>query len=161
MAEGTEIPGSTPAVTPATVTSPTSPTATTQSLKVMSADVYTANQAVGAMDSAVGKGKVTLDEDAAEKLIKALDDAQEQVRKALFDNHGKIATELKFGNNPVADAISTKFREIAVGDETSATLVLEELIQILGDVRDTVKDAVDKTRGTDEDTAHAITKGAS
>ena len=139
----------------------TSATATTQSLNVMSADVYTANQAVGAMDSAVGKGKVTLDQDAADKLIKALDDAQDRVRQALYDNHDKIATELKFGDNPVADAISARFREIAVGDESSATLVLEELISILGDVRNTVKDAVEKTKHTDDDAAAAITKGAS
>ncbi|TWP51569.1 hypothetical protein FKR81_15365 [Lentzea tibetensis] len=158
MAEGTEIPGS----TPATTTNVTSETATTQSLKVMHSDVYMADKAVSAMDSAVSKGKLQLDEGSAEALIKALADARDQVQSLYDEAKPKLETPLKFGSNPVADAISAKFTDISVGSESSAVYVMERLIYILHDVEDTVKNAVTTTQHADEDLAQDMKRnGAS
>lgn len=163
MAEGTEIPGTTPATTTNVAPGATAgETATTQSLKVMHSDVYMADQAVSAMDSAVSKGKLQLDEGSAEALIKALADAREQVQSLYDEAKPKLETPLKFGQNPVADAISAKFTEISVGSESSAVYVMEKLIYILHDVEDTVRSAVTTTHNADDDLAQDMKRnGAS
>jgi hypothetical protein len=170
MAEGTDTPGSTPATTDVTpnatttapTTAPASATATTQSLQVMHSDVFMADKAVSAMDSAVSKGKLQLDVGSAEALIKALQDARDQVQSLYDEAKPKLETPLKFGSNPVADAISAKFTDISVGSESSAVYVMEKLIYILHDVEETVKSAVDTTRDVEEDLTYDMNKrGAS
>lgn len=166
MAEGTDTPGSTPATTTTDPTASTVPlastAATTQSLQVVHSDVIMADNAVTAMDSAVSKGKLQLDESSADALLKALADAREQVQTLYDEAKPKLETPLKFGSNPVADAITEKFTEISVGSESSAVYVMEKLIYILHDVEDTVKSAVDSTRDVDEDLTYDMNKrGAS
>lgn len=159
MAEGTDVPAP-----PAVTTNPvvTNESATTQSLQVVKSDAVLVNKATTAMDEAAIEGKLTLDRGSAEALMDALAKARTQLDTLLNDVTPKFQQELKFGNNPVADAISARFSELAVGEESSATKVIDRLGYILQDIEDTVRMAVDTTTETDEDLAAAIKKrGAS
>lgn len=155
MAEGTDVPA-TPAGTPSLVAA--NQTATTQSLQVVRSESLLVKDAAKEMDKAVDSGQLKLDPGSAEALIKTLADTRKQVDELLGNVSTKFEQELKFGNNPVADAIKARFSDLAVGEDSSAVRVISRLSFILESIEDTVRHAVDTTTRTDDEQAEDINR---
>lgn len=153
MAEGTET--GTGTETPAVSTATTTPITAEQLAAVkpvlqqqMLADKATASHAAAKLDQAADSGKLTLDVDAADALIKAVDAARDQVMDLWKRTSDQLARPLQLGDNPVAHAISARFADLAVGEESGAAKALLDLFKVLDDIsnalsknRDTIRDA--------------------
>lgn len=150
MAEGTE----TPAVSAATTT----PLSAEQLAAVkpvlqhqMLVDKAVASNAAAKLDQAADSGKLELDVDAADALIKAVDAARDQVMDLWKRASDQLATPLQFGENPVAKAISARFSELAVGEDSGAAKALLDLFKVLDDISNALSKSRDNTRNADED----------
>ncbi len=156
MAEGTGT--GTGTDTPAVSTATTTPITAEQLAAVkpvlqqqMLADKAEASHAAAKLDQAADSGKLTLDVDAADALIKAVDNARDQVMDLWKRTSDQLATPLQLGENPVAKAISARFSELAVGEDRGAAKALLDLFKVLDDIsnalsknRDTIRDAEDE-----------------
>jgi hypothetical protein len=166
MAEGTGTTGTeTPAVTPAVTTATTTPISAEQLAAVkpvlqqqMLVDKAEASDAAAKLDQAADSGKLTLDVDAADALIKAVGDARDQVKDLWERTSKQLATPLQFGENPVAKAISARFSDLAVGEDSGAAKALFDLFQVLDDISDALKRNRDNTRDADEEAEEAMKK---
>jgi len=154
MAEGTETGTETSAVNTATTTPITADqlTAAKPAMQhAMLVDKAVASHAAAKLDQAADTGKLQLDADAAEALIKAVDQARDQVMALWERAKNQLATPLQFGDNPVAHAISARFHEIAVGEDSGAAKALLDLRDVLDDIGDALKKNRDTTRNADEE----------
>jgi hypothetical protein len=113
-------------------------------------------EAMQAVDSDVRDGTVQLDEGSAEALIRSIADAQAMVWEMHDQVAPRLETELKLGDNWVARSISRRLREVGVGENGSAVHVIREFLHVLKDMEDTVRQAAGQIRGTDENSAAAI-----
>ncbi|SDK66395.1 hypothetical protein SAMN04488074_106360 [Lentzea albidocapillata subsp. violacea] len=152
---GTVPPAQPPAVTPEVTTSTTVPITAEQLAAVkpvlqqqMLVDKAEASHAAAKLDQAADDGKLTLDVDAADALIKAVDAARDQVMDLWKRATDQLATPLQLGENPVAKAISARFSDLAVGEDSGAAKALLDLFKVLDDIgnalrrnRDTIRDA--------------------
>lgn len=159
MAEGTGTGTGTdtPAVTPAVSTATTTPITAEQLAAVkpvlqqqMLADKATASHAAAKLDEAADSGKLTLDVDAADALIKAVDDARDQVMDLWKRTSDQLAKPLQLGDNPVAHAISARFAELAVGEESGAAKALLDLFKVLDDISNALSKSRDTIRAAEE-----------
>jgi len=164
MAEGTGTSGTTTGTGAAPVVTPDPTTATTTSVTVpitaeqlaaakpalqqqMLDDKADASHAAAKLDQAADDGKLTLDFEAADALIKAVDAARDQVMDLWKRATDQLATPLQLGENPVAKAISARFADLAVGEDSGAAKALLDLFKVLDDIsnalsrnRDTMRD---------------------
>ncbi|NKE58862.1 hypothetical protein FXN61_19435 [Lentzea sp. PSKA42] len=163
---GTETTGAvTPAVTPAVTTATTTPITAEQLAAVkpvlqqqMLVDKAEASHAAAKLDQAADSGKLTLDVDAADALIKAVDAARDQVMDLWKRTTNQLATPLQLGENPVAKAISARFAELAVGEESGASKALLDLFKVLDDISNALSKNRDTIRDADEDAEQAMKK---
>lgn len=144
-----------PAVTPEVTTSTTVPITAEQLAAAkpvlqqqMLVDKAEASHAAAKLDEAADTGKLTLDVEAADALIKAVDAARDQVMDLWKRATDQLATPLQLGENPVAKAISARFSDLAVGEDSGAAKALLDLFKVLDDIgnalrrnRDTIRDA--------------------
>ena len=154
MAEGTGTGTETPAVSAATTT-PLSAEQLAAAKPVlqhkMLVDKAVASSAAAKLDQAADSGKLTLDEDAADALIKAVNAARDQVMDLWKRSSEQLATPLQFGENPVAKAISARFADLAVGEDSGATKALFDLSQVLDDISDALSRSRENTRNADDE----------
>ncbi|SEP62944.1 hypothetical protein SAMN05216188_1017 [Lentzea xinjiangensis] len=122
----------------------------------MLVDKAEASHAAAKLDQAADDGKLTLDVDAADALIKAVDDARDQVMGLWKRATDQLATPLQFGENPVAKAISARFSELAVGEDSGAAKALLDLFKVLDDISDALKRNRDTTREADDESEKAM-----
>ncbi|MFI6100773.1 hypothetical protein ACIA8G_34925 [Lentzea sp. NPDC051213] len=162
MAEGT---GTTGTETPAVTTATTTPLTAEQLAAAkpvlqqqMLVDKAVASDAAAKLDQAAVSGKLTLDEDAADALIKAVDEARDHVMELWKRASDQLATPLQFGENPVAKAISARFSELAVSEDSGAAKALLDLFKVLDDISNALSKNRDTTRQADEDVQQNITK---
>jgi hypothetical protein len=166
MAEGTGTgTETTGAVTPAVTTATTTPITAEQLAAVkpvlqqqMLVDKAEASHAAAKLDQAADSGKLTLDVDAADALIKAVDAARDQVMDLWKRTTNQLATPLQLGENPVAKAISARFAELAVGEESGASKALLDLFKVLDDISNALSKNRDTIRDADEDAEQAMKK---
>lgn len=154
MAEGTGTGTETPAVSTATTTQLSAEQLAAAKPVLqhqMLVDKAVASNAAAKLDQAADSGKLTLDEDAADALIKAVNAARDQVRDLWKRTSDQLATPLQFGENPVAKAISARFSELAVGEESGATNALFDLSKVLDDISIALTKSRDNTRSADEE----------
>lgn len=155
MAEGTGTGTETPAVSAAATTTPLSAEQLAAAKPVlqhqMLVDKAVASSAAAKLDQAADSGKLTLDEDAADALIKAVDAARDQVMDLWKRSSDQLATPLQFGENPVAKAISARFSELAVGEDSGAAKALLDLFKVLDDISNALSKNRDNTRNADEE----------
>lgn len=173
MAEGTGTSGTTagtgaaPTVTPdpttATTTSTTVPITAEQLAAVkpalqqqMQADKADASQAAAKLDEAADSGTLTLDYDAADALIKAVEAARDQVLDLWKRTTEQLATPLELGDNPVAWSISARFTDLAVGEDSGAAKALMDLFKVLDDIANALRRSRDSLRTTDEEAEQAM-----
>lgn len=163
MAEGTGT--GTGNETPAVSTATTTPITAEQLAAVkpvlqqqMLADKATASDAAAKLDQAADSGKLTLDVDAADALIKAVDTARDQVMDLWKRTSDTLATPLQLGDNPVAKAISARFSELAVGEESGAAKALLDLFKVLDDISDALSKNRDTTAQADEEAEQSMKK---
>jgi len=156
MAEGTGT--GTGTDTPAVSTATTTPITAEQLAAVkpvlqqqMLVDKAEASHAAAKLDQAADSGKLTLDVDAADALIKAVDAARDQVMDLWKRATDQLATPLQFGENPVAKAISARFSELAVGEDRGAAKALLDLFKVLDDISDALRRNRDTIRDADEE----------
>jgi hypothetical protein len=161
MAEGTGTGTETPAVSTATTT----PITAEQLAAVkpvlqqqMLVDKAEASHAAAKLDQAADKGKLTLDVDAADALIKAVEDARDQVMDLWKRTSDQLATPLQFGENPVARAISARFSELAVGEDSGAAKALLDLFKVLDDISAALNKNRENTRNADEEAKQGFNK---
>jgi hypothetical protein len=154
MAEGTGTGTETPAVSAATTT----PITAEQLAAVkpvlqqhLLVDKAEASHAAAKLDQAADSGKLTLDVDAADALIKAVNAARDQVMDLWKRTSDQLATPLQFGENPVAKAISARFSELAVGEDRGAAKALLDLFKVLDDISNALSKNRDNTRNADEE----------
>jgi uncharacterized protein YukE len=159
MAEGTGTGTETPAGSAATTT----PITAEQLAAVkpvlqqqMLVDKAEASHAAAKLDQAADSGKLTLDVDAADALIKAVDAARDQVMDLWERASKQLATPLQFGENPVAKAISARFSELAVGEDSGAAKALLDLFKVLDDISNALSKNRDNTRNADEEAENAV-----
>ncbi|MGW6930332.1 hypothetical protein ACWGE0_09690 [Lentzea sp. NPDC054927] len=152
---GTVPPAETPAAAPEVSSAVTAPITAEQLAAVkpalqqqMLVDKAEASHAAAKLDQAADSGKLTLDVDAADALIKAVDAARDQVMDLWKRATDQLATPLQLGENPVAKAISARFSDLAVGEDSGAAKALLDLFKVLDDIsnalsrnRDTIRDA--------------------
>jgi uncharacterized protein YukE len=155
MAEGTE--------TPAVSTATTTPITAAQLAAVkpalqqqMLVDKAEASHAAAKLDQAADNGKLTLDVDAADALIKAVDAARDQVMDLWKRASDQLATPLQLGENPVAKAISARFADLAVGEDSGAAKALLDLFKVLDDISNALSKNRDSIRATDEEAEKAM-----
>ncbi|MFS8100848.1 hypothetical protein LFM09_27335 [Lentzea alba] len=165
MAEGTGTGSETPVVTPAVSTATTTPITAEQLAAVkpvlqqqMLVDKAAASDAATKLGEKADSGKLTLDEDAADALIKAVDAARDQVMDLWKRATDQLATPLQFGENPVAKAISARFSELAVGEDSGAAKALLDLFKVLDDISNALSKNRDTTRQADEDVQQSMNK---
>jgi hypothetical protein len=168
MAEGTGTSGTTtgtgaaPVVTPdpttATTTSTTVPITAEQLAAVKPAlqqqmldDKAGASHAAAKLDQAADDGKLTLDFEAADALIKAVDAARDQVMDLWKRATDQLATPLQLGENPVAKAISARFADLAVGEDAGAAKALLDLFKVLDDISNALSRNRDSMRDVEEE----------
>ena len=159
MAEGTGTGTETPAVSTATTT----PITAEQLAAVkpvlqqqMLVDKAEASNAAAKLDQAADSGKLELDVDAADALIKAVNAARDQVMDLWKRTSDQLATPLQFGENPVAKAISARFSELAVGEDRGAAKALLDLFKVLDDISNALSKNRDTIRATDEEAEKAM-----
>lgn len=147
-----------PAVTPEVTTAVTTPITAEQLAAVkpvlqqqMLADKAEASHAAAKLDQAADSGKLTLDVDSAEALIKAVDAARDQVMDLWKRATDQLATPLQLGENPIAKAISARFADLAVGEDSGAAKALLDLFKVLDDISDALRRSRDTIRDTDEE----------
>ncbi|MFD9703001.1 hypothetical protein [Lentzea sp. NPDC059081] len=168
MAEGTGTSGTTTGTGAAPVVTPDPTTATTTSTTVpitaeqlaavkpalqqqMLADKADASHAAAKLDQAADSGKLTLDFEAADALIKAVDAARDQVMDLWKRATDQLATPLQLGENPVAKAISARFNDLAVGEDSGAAKALLDLFKVLDDISNALSRNRDTMRDADEE----------
>ncbi|GGU22168.1 hypothetical protein [Lentzea flava] len=159
MAEGTGTGTETPAVSTATTTPITAEqlAAVKPALQQqMLADKATASHAAAKLDQAADSGKLTLDVDAADALIKAVNAARDQVLDLWKRASNQLATPLQLGENPVAKAISARFADLAVGEDSGAAKALLDLFKVLDDISIALSKNRDSIRATDEEAEKAM-----
>lgn len=158
MAEGTGTGTETPAVTTATtpVTAEQLAAAKPALQHAMLVDKVVATDAAAKLDQAADSGKLTLDEDAADALIKAVNTARDQVMDLWKRTSDQLATPLQFGENPVAKAISARFSELAVGEDSGAAKALLDLFKVLDDISNALSKNRDNTLNADDNAQQAI-----
>ncbi|MGW4208352.1 hypothetical protein ACWEIJ_10235 [Lentzea sp. NPDC004789] len=161
MAEGTGTGTGTPAVSTATTT----PITAEQLAAVkpvlqqqMLVDKAEASHAAAKLDQAADNGKLTLDEDAADALIKAVEHARDQVMDLWKRTSDQLATPLQFGENPVAKAISARFSELAVGEDSGAAKALLDLFKVLDDISAALNKNRENARNADEEAKQGFNK---
>ncbi|MDT7789372.1 MAG: hypothetical protein QOF58_7791 [Pseudonocardiales bacterium] len=156
MAEGTGT--GTGTETPAVSTATTTPITAEQLAAVkpvlqqqMLVDKAEASHAAAKLDQAADSGKLTLDVDAADALIKAVETARDQVMDLWKRTSDQLARPLQLGENPVAKAISARFSDLAVGEDSGAAKALLDLFKVLDDIsnalsknRDTIREVEDE-----------------
>ncbi len=167
MAEGTGTSGTTTGTGAVPVVTPDPTTATTTSTTVpitaeqlaaakpalqqqMLVDKAEASDAAAKLDQAADSGKLTLDFDAADALIKAVDAARDQVMDLWKRATDQLATPLQLGENPVAKAISARFADLAVGEDSGAAKALLDLFKVLDDISNALSRNRDNIRDADE-----------
>ncbi|MEV6244014.1 hypothetical protein [Lentzea sp. NPDC051838] len=167
MAEGTGTGTGTDAsaVTPAVSTATTTPITAEQLAAVkpvlqqqMLVDKAEASHAAAKLDQAADSGKLTLDVDAADALIKAVDTARDQVMDLWKRTSDQLATPLQLGENPVAKAISARFSELAVGEDSGAAKALLDLFKVLDDISNALSKNRDTIRAAEEEAEHGFQK---
>jgi hypothetical protein len=167
MAEGTGTGTGTEtsAVTPAVSTATTTPITAEQLAAVkpvlqqqMLVDKAEASHAAAKLDQAADSGKLTLDVDAADALIKAVDTARDQVMDLWKRTSDQLATPLQLGENPVAKAISARFSDLAVGEESGAAKALLDLFKVLDDISNALSKNRDTIRDADEEAEKSFNK---
>ena len=154
MAEGTGTGTETSAVNTATTTPITADqlaAAKPAMQHAMLVDKAVASNAAAKLDHAADSGKLQLDADAAETLIKAVDQARDQVMALWERAKHQLATPLQFGDNPIAYAISARFHDIAVGEDSGAAKALLDLRDVLDDIGDALRKNRDTTEQADDD----------
>jgi hypothetical protein len=162
---GTETSAVTPAVTPEVSAATTAPITAEQLAAVkpvlqqqMLVDKAEASHAAAKLDQAADSGKLTLDVDAADALIKAVDAARDQVMDLWKRTSDQLATPLQLGENPVAKAISARFSELAVGEESGAAKALLDLFKVLDDISNALSKNRDTIRDADEEAEQSFNK---
>ncbi|WP_154697290.1 hypothetical protein [Lentzea guizhouensis] len=165
MAEGTGTGTPTGTETPAVSTATTTPITADQLAAAkpalqteMLVDKAAASHAAAKLDHAADSGRLQLDAGAAEALIKAVDDARDQVMALWERTKNQLATPLQFGDNPVAHAISARFQDIAVGEDSGAAKALLDLYDVLGDISNALKKNRDETQKADEEAEYQMQK---
>lgn len=168
MAEGTgtgaETTATTTAVNPAPPAAPAPLAAETLSAAkptyaaAMLVDKQAANSAAAKLDDVADSGKLRLDEDAAEALIKAVEDAKMEVLRLYDRTTDQLSQPLRFGDNPVAKAISSRFHSIAVSEDAGAARALLDLFEVLGDIGGALEKNRDTTRNADYEAEAAVNK---
>lgn len=155
---GAPPPAETPAVTPDASASVTAPITAEQLAAVkpvlqqqMLVDKAEASHAAAKLDQAADSGKLTLDVDAADALIKAVDAARDQVMDLWKRATDQLATPLQLGENPVAKAISARFSDLAVGEDSGAAKALLDLFKVLDDISNALSRNRDSIRDADEE----------
>ncbi|WP_330850897.1 hypothetical protein [Lentzea sp.] len=168
MAEGTGTSGTTTGTGAAPVVTPDPTTTTTTSATVpitaeqlaaakpalqqqMLADKADASHAAAKLDQAADSGKLTLDFEAADALIKAVDAARDQVMDLWKRATDQLATPLQLGENPVAKAISARFADLAVGEDSGAAKALLDLFKVLDDISNALSRNRDTMRDVEEE----------
>ncbi|MDX8032286.1 hypothetical protein SK803_18870 [Lentzea sp. BCCO 10_0856] len=160
MAEGTGTTGTDtpPAEAPAVTSATTTPITAEQLAAVkpvlqqqMLVDKAEASHAAAKLDQAADSGKLTLDVDAADALIKAVDAARDQVMDLWKRATDQLATPLQLGENPVAKAISARFADLAVGEDSGAAKALLDLFKVLDDISNALSRNRDSIRDADEE----------
>ncbi|WP_090058143.1 hypothetical protein [Lentzea fradiae] len=153
----------TPDPTTATTTSTTVPITAEQLAAAkpvlqqqMQADKAEASQAAAKLDEAADRGTLTLDYDAADALIKAVEEARDQVMDLWRRASQQLATPLQLGDNPVARAISARFTDLAVGEDSGAAKALLDLFKVLDDIGNALRRSRDSLRATDEEAEQAM-----
>ncbi|MFD5831159.1 hypothetical protein [Lentzea sp. NPDC060358] len=148
----------TPDPTTATTTSTTVPITAEQLAAAkpamqaqMLVDKAEASHAAAKLDQAADSGKLTLDFEAADALIKAVDAARDQVMDLWKRATDQLATPLQLGENPVAKAISARFNDLAVGEDSGAAKALLDLFKVLDDISNALSRNRDTMRDADED----------
>ncbi|WP_089907865.1 hypothetical protein [Lentzea albida] len=122
----------------------------------MLVDKAGASNAAAKLDEAADSGKLTLDVDAADALIKAVDAARDQVMDLWKRATDQLATPLQLGENPVAKAISARFTDLAVGEDSGAAKALLDLFKVLDDIGDALRRSRDSIRDADEDAERSM-----
>lgn len=155
---GAPPPAETPAVTPDASASVTAPITAEQLAAVkpvlqqqMLVDKAEASHAAAKLDQAADSGKLTLDVEAADALIKAVDAARDQVMDLWKRATDQLATPLQLGENPVAKAISARFSDLAVGEDSGAAKALLDLFKVLDDISNALSRNRDSIRDADEE----------
>lgn len=159
MAEGTGTGADTPAVSTATTTPITADqlaAAKPAMQHAMLVDKAVASYSAAKLDHAADTGKLQLDADAAEALIKAVDQARDQVMTLWEKAKNQLATPLQFGDNPVAYAISARFHDIAVGEDSGAAKALLDLRDVLDDIGDALRKNRDTTEQAEDEVRHTM-----
>lgn len=163
MAEGTGT--GTGTETPAVSTATTTPITAEQLAAVkpvlqqqMLVDKAEASHAAAKLDQAADSGKLTLDVDAADALIKAVDNARDQVMDLWKRTSDQLATPLQLGENPVAKAISARFSELAVGEDRGAAKALLDLFKVLDDISNALSKNRDTIRGAEDEAEQGLKK---
>ncbi|HUQ60713.1 hypothetical protein [Lentzea sp.] len=148
----------TPDPTTATTTSTTVPITAEQLAAVKPAlqqqmldDKADASHAAAKLDQAADDGKLTLDFEAADALIKAVDAARDQVMDLWKRATDQLATPLQLGENPVAKAISARFADLAVGEDSGAAKALLDLFKVLDDISNALSRNRDTMRDVEEE----------
>ncbi|MDX3657978.1 hypothetical protein PV646_11755 [Streptomyces sp. ID05-26A] len=160
---GTVPPAEPPAVTPADTTSPTV-TLTAEQLAAakpalqqqMLVDKAEASHAAAKLDEAADRGKLTLDVESADALIKAVETARDQVMDLWKRATDQLATPLQLGENPVAKAISARFSDLAVGEDSGAAKALLDLFKVLDDISNALRRNRDTIRDADEEAEQSM-----
>lgn len=124
----------------------------------MQVDKAEASHAAAKLDQAADSGRLSLDVDAADALIKAVDAARDQVVDLWERASKQLATPLQFGENPVAKAISARFSDLAVGEDSGAAKALFDLFKVLDDISNALSRNRDSIRDTDEEAEKAMKK---
>ncbi|WP_329788270.1 hypothetical protein V1227_27230 [Lentzea sp. DG1S-22] len=122
----------------------------------MLVDKAQASNAAAKLDQAADDGKLTLDVESADALIKAVDAARDQVMDLWKRATDQLATPLQLGENPVAKAISARFADLAVGEDSGAAKALLDLFKVLDDIGDALRRSRDSIRDTDEEAEQAM-----
>ena len=160
---GAPPPAEPPAVTPDASASVTAPITAEQLAAVkpvlqqqMLVDKAEASHAAAKLDQAADSGKLTLDVEAADALIKAVDAARDQVMDLWERATEQLATPLQLGENPVAKAISARFADLAVGEDSGAAKALLDLFKVLDDISNALSRNRDSIRDADEESEKAM-----
>ena len=118
-------------------------------------DLVPVSRDMAALKEAAQEGKLRLDEETADALLKDLADIKEKVDKVLSEAR-ELDVPLKLGANWVAETMSKRLHAVADGTDSAAIRVLKQFAMVIADYEAAVGAATRRYYTTEEELQTAM-----